>query len=211
MDQVARFTSGDHVVFRQLWADKVWAVLPMTVVEDSDELVSVYIAPGTKFLRTNCSREEYLSVQASGQWDLVTDRWWPQHHVWTSGPGEACSIWTMWSDPDWRHLGWKVNPEAPLKRTEIGFDTSDHVLDAVIPPDLGSWSLKDEDELTQAIDLGLFSADDGERIRRDTARFADEALTTRRSRMERWAEWRPPDAWMIPDLDPRWNLTSNDG
>ncbi len=84
-----------------------------------------------------------MRVLASRQWRLVTYTWNAQPMLWTSVPGEACSIWTMWLTADWKHVGWKVNPEAPWQRTHFGFDTTDHVLDAFISPDLGSWEWKD--------------------------------------------------------------------
>ncbi|MDE0311460.1 MAG: DUF402 domain-containing protein, partial [Caldilineaceae bacterium] len=155
---VPRWSSGDHVLFRQLWPGGVWAAIPATIVEDSSDLVSLYIAPGTTFAGPDCSRDEHLHVAASRAWETKLYEWTGQHHLWSSLPGEAASIWTIWSAPDWTHVGWKVNPELPLKRTPLGFDTTDHVLDAVISADLTSWQLKDEDELAVAIELGLFSA-----------------------------------------------------
>lgn len=102
--------------------------------------------------------------------------------------------------------GYAVNPEAPLRRTSVGFDTMDHVLDAVIDSDLNSWKWKDENEFAEAIDLGLFNANESERIRQETLRIANEAVTTRRSQMEQWTVWRPPARWGIPNLVPRWEI-----
>ena len=110
---VLRWSSGDHVVFRQVWPGGVWAAIPATIIEDSSALVSLYIAPGAMFSGPNCAREEYLHVAAGGAWERKLYEWTGQHHVWASVPGEACSVWTIWSSPDWTHLGWKVNPETP--------------------------------------------------------------------------------------------------
>src|SRR5437016_4958561 len=146
VDRMLRWSSGDHIIFRQVLPGGVWAAIPATIIEDSNEVISVYVAPGTKFASPACTRGEHLRVAASSSWDLVVREWIGQHHVWTSVPGEAYSIWTMWSHPGWAHLGWKVNPESPIRRTAIGFDTTDHVLDAVISADLRSWEWKDEAE-----------------------------------------------------------------
>ncbi len=199
-----RWSSGDHVQFRQVWSGNVWAAIPATVVEDSSDLVSLYIAPGTKFSGPICTREEHLHVAASGTWQRKLYEWTGQHHLWSSLPGEAASIWTIWSAPDWTHVGWKVNPELPLKRTPIGFDTTDHVLDAVISHDLSSWQLKDEDDLAVAIDLGLFTAAQGEQIRRETQRVASECITSRRRQLQAWTAWRPPSQWRLPVLHGNW-------
>ena len=93
-----------------------------------------------------------------------------------------------------------------LRRTEIGFDTTDHVLDAVINPDLSSWEWKDEGEFAEAMDLDLFGENMGEQIRRETSRVASEALITRREQLKQWATWRPPVGWRIPNLVPSWEV-----
>lgn len=200
----SRWSPGDHVVYRQLWSGGVWAAIPATIVEDSSDLVSLYIAPGTKFSGPICTREEHLHVAASGAWKLKLYEWAGQHHLWATVPGEACSIWTIWSAPDWTHLGWKVNPETPLKRTPLGFDTTDHVLDAVIDANLSSWQLKDEDELAVAIELGLLTVSQGERINREARRVAGECVSSRRRQLQAWAAWRPPASWKLPVLQPDW-------
>ncbi|MCY3901313.1 MAG: DUF402 domain-containing protein [Caldilineaceae bacterium] len=203
---VPRWSSGDHVLFRQLWPGGVWAAIPATIVEDSSDLVSLYIAPGTTFAGPDCSRDEHLHVAASRAWETKLYEWTGQHHLWSSLPGEAASIWTIWSAPDWTHVGWKVNPELPLKRTPLGFDTTDHVLDAVISADLTSWQLKDEDELAVAIELGLFSAAEAEQIRRETKRIATECVSSRRRLLQTWAAWRPPAGWNLPTLPQDWEV-----
>ncbi|MGH3086443.1 MAG: hypothetical protein ACRDSJ_03885 [Rubrobacteraceae bacterium] len=87
---------------------------------------------------------------------------------------------------DGRHLGWKVNPESPLARTRLGFDTTDHVLDAVVDSDLATWRWKDEDEFAEAIDLGLFPAGEDDRIREEACRVLNLILTSRREAARRW-------------------------
>ena len=199
-----RWSSGDHVQFQQVWGRSVWAAIPATIVEDSSDLVVLYIAPGTMFSGPVCTREEHLPVAASGVWERKLYEWAGQHHLWASVPGEACSIWTVWSAPDWAHVGWKVNPELPLKRTPTGFDTTDHVLDAVISADLSSWRLKDEDELAVAIELGLFTVSEGKRIHQEARRVAGECITSRRRQLQTWAAWRPPSHWKLPVLQSNW-------
>ncbi len=200
------WSSGDHVLFRQVWSGEVWAAISATISEDSSHLVSLYIAPGAIFAGPDCSRDEHLHVAATGVWQRKLYEWTGQHHLWSSVTGEACSIWTIWSAPDWTHVGWKVNPETPLKRTPLGFDTTDHVLDAVISADLTSWQLKDEDELAVTIELGLFSVPEAEQIRRETQRIAGECVTSRRRQLQTWAAWRPPVGWNLPTLPQDWEV-----
>ena len=200
----SHWSSDDHVLLRQVWPGGIWAAIPATIVSDSSHLVSLYIAPGTTFAGPDCSRNEHLHVAASGAWESKRYVWTDQHHLWSSLPGESASIWTIWSAPDWTRVSWKVNPETPLKRTPLGFDTTDHVLDAVISADLTTWQLKDEDELAVAVELGLFSVAEAERIRRETQRIAEECVTSRRRQLQEWAAWRPPAGWNLPTLPQNW-------
>jgi len=200
---ISRWSPGDHVIFRHIWAEKVWAAIPVTVVEDNAQLVSVYVHPGTEFAAPLCSRDEYLLVMASGDWKLQLLPWYG-HHLWTAVPGAPYSIWTLWSEPNWEHQGWKINPELPLQRTPIGFNTIDHVIDAIIQPDLSRWDWKDEDEFSKATQLGLISSDDAIRIRQTTIQVANEALSQQGDRIRELVDWRPPSNWTIPILAGNW-------
>ena len=66
---VRRWSSGDHVLSRQVWPGGVWAAIPATIIEDSSAMVSLYIAPGAMFAGPICAREEYLHVAAGGAWE----------------------------------------------------------------------------------------------------------------------------------------------
>lgn len=201
----ARWSPGSPITLRHVYPGGVWCAFPMTVVEDSDEFISLCMAPGTVFVGPNCRREEAIRLLAGGQWTLKTDVWVGQRHVWTSVPGEACSVWTMWDGESGKHLGWKLNPEAPLKRTGFGFDTKDHVLDAVIEPGFQSWRLKDEDELAEAVERGLFTALEAEEIRGTLSYAVEDFFGKRRDEMQKRAVWKPPQHWTLPVLNEDWN------
>jgi hypothetical protein len=111
----------------------------------------------------------------------------------------------MWLAPDWEHVGWKVNPEAPWQRTRLGFDTTDHVLDAVICPDLCTWEWEDEDERAEAVERGLYSAKDAEQIRNRALRLVRRLLGAERAKAKAWAAWCPPQPGQLPTLLPGWD------
>lgn len=200
------WSSGDHIVLRQVWSGKVFAAIPVTIVQDSEEQIELYVMPGTSFVRPDCTREEHLRIAARADWDLVQDTWMGQHHLYASVPGQAGSIWTIWASPGWHHKGWKINLETPLQRTAIGFDLTDHVLDVVIDKDLGSWQWKDEEEFTQAVDLDLFTKEKAERIQTEGLRLIQEVMTAKRDQLKEWAVWRPPVNWNIPTLIDDWDV-----
>ncbi len=151
-----------------------------------------------------CSRDEHLFTIASRRWRLKEETWFDQPMLWTSMPGESCSIWTIWQGADWQHWGWKVNPETPWRRTSIGFDTADLVLDAVIEPDFKSWSWKDEEELDEAQSLGLLTLDEVASVRDVANRVLRRVLDSEQEQVRAWASWRPDPDWDIPELAPGW-------
>ena len=103
-----------------------------------------------------------------------------------------------------RHSGWKVNPEAAWTRTRLGFDTTDHVLDIVVKPDLATWSWKDADELSEAVALELFTPDEATAIRKEAQRVLARMVDRGQEEAKQWANWRPDNNWMIPTLSPAW-------
>jgi hypothetical protein len=60
-----------------------------------------------------------------------------------------------------------VNLAAPCRRTAIGFDTVDHILDIEVNDDLSDWSWKNENELAWAVERGLCLAAEAEATRRN--------------------------------------------
>lgn len=198
--------AGTSVTLRHVWFGRVWAAIPMTVVEDTPTRRSLYVAPGTVFMAPNCTRAEHLRVLASGKWALIEITWNQQPTLWTSVPGEACSVSTIWQAPGWRLTGWKVNPEAPMKRTRLGFDTAHYSLDAVIEPDLEHWSWKDEDEFGEAVRLSFLTESHAAVIRKETRVTVHRLLTAGREDMLAWATWRPPADWPLPSLPPDWQV-----
>ena len=195
---------GAHITLRQVWFGKVWAAFPVTIVEDSPSRIAVYISPGAIFMAPICRREDYLRELASTDWQLCEYTWRDEPMLWSTVPGEACSLWTMWQGPDWKHAGWKVNPEARWTRTQFGFDTADYVLDAVVMPDLRSWSWKDEDELSVAVRLQVLTKDRASTVRREAQRVVGRIFGEDRAKIKELATWRPRNTWTIPSLDPTW-------
>ena len=204
MNSVDRWPPGSHIVFRQVWFNKIWAAFPVTIVEDSADRIAVYIAPGTDFMAPNCNRVEYLRVIASKKWRLSHHTWYDEPMLWSTAPSEACSVWTIWQGENWHHSGWKVNPEAAWTRTRLGFDTTDHVLDVVVKPDLATWSWKDADELSEAVELELFTPDEVTAIRKEAQRVLARMVERGQEEAKQWANWRPDNNWMIPTLGPAW-------
>lgn len=61
-----------------------------------------------------------------------------------------------WHELSHEFLGWYINIQDPMRRTADGFFTTDHLLDVTVEPDR-KWSFKDEAELSDAVELGMYT------------------------------------------------------
>ncbi len=193
-----RFEPGEPVVVRELWRGRVFAARPATVVRDEPDLVVLYVPPGVVCAvpvgpegeeLEICDRPFELALRERGPSGVLSFAW----------PGEPFAI-LRWTDP-W---AWYVNLQDPLRRTEIGFDTTDHALDVLIAPD-GSWRFEDEDELERAVRLGLFTPADAERFRADGRRAVRRVLRRDPPFDRDWRSFLPDPSWPVPGLPEGWD------
>ena len=176
-------------VWRDVHRGRVWRAQACRVVEESDELLALWIPAGAP-----------AKVPAGGlripgdEWELE-DAVSTREHLHVARPGRAHSILLHWT-PAGALDYWYVNLERPLVRTPLGVDTFDEKLDLIVRPD-GSYRWKDEDELEQAAAVGLLDAD---AVRAEAQRVLDEwPFPTG------WENWRPDPSWPVPQLPEGWD------
>lgn len=86
----------------------------------------------------------------------ITDYQWNRTDVlFLIVPGDSFSTYIMWETGTKNLACWYINLQEPIRRTKIGFDTMDHMLDVVISPDMTKWKWKDADEFTEAQKVGF--------------------------------------------------------
>jgi uncharacterized protein len=193
----AAFVPGEHVVVRYLWFKRAFWTVPATVVEDGDDRTAVWIAPRTPYRRP--SQKLSMAAIAANNWTAEEHEWEGNGTLMVSRPGDAYSIWLFWDDQG-RHASWYVNLEQPRKRTRNGFDSRDHQLDVVVRADR-SWRWKDEDDLRDAVAVGLLSKEEAAAVRlvgETVIAALDELLPTG------FETWRPDPAWETPQLQDDW-------
>jgi Protein of unknown function (DUF402) len=209
-----RFEPGETAVRRDVFRGRVWSAQPLRVVRDTDEALVAVCRPGGQSLASttyvestltgdDLVRKQALPDLASGRWQL--DRWtWRDTVLLMWNPSATYFSVNLFYDPsaDHRLLRWYVNFERPRRRTEIGFDTFDLLLDLVVAPDLSDWQWKDEDEYAQGRRLGI--VDDTDHRAVEQAREQVVALIERRqgpfAEDAGWADWRSDPAWPTPVL-----------
>jgi hypothetical protein len=137
-------------------------------------------------------------------WALADATWTRARMLHLTNPGAAHAIHLWWLPPDWRFGGWYVNLQEPIRRTSLGFDYMDRMLDIVIEPDL-SWRWKDEDELEAAVNDGLVTRAWADDVRREGERVIRRLEARRAPFSDGWEHWRPNPEWPIPELREGWD------
>jgi hypothetical protein len=188
---LTHFRPGERIVIREVLNDKVWTVRPVTVQEDSDTQIVTWLAPGAsidypvgvKHGRT-C-----ISMWLSGEWDLYPKEFHPPGVLRIAPRDAPYEVFAPMIDGgvQW----WYVNFQRPLRRTTLGFDTMDEMLDLVVSPDCREWQRKDADEMELAVDMGFLSRSDAQRIERN-CHAVEKSLARGDVPWDRtWATWRP--------------------
>ena len=148
---------------------------------------------GDKSLRANGLRE-----LADGEWTLASA---PLRHftiLTFQLPDTYFSVMLRFRETGQLFM-WYVNFERPYRRTAIGIDTSDLIVDLVIEPD-GTYRWKDEDEYRQGRRLGIVGDTDHAAV--EQAREQAVAMFEERTGPfeEQWVSWRRDPNWTVPTL-----------
>jgi predicted RNA-binding protein associated with RNAse of E/G family len=193
---------GDEVAVREIWDGRVWSAMPAVVVEDGPDERRFFIPAGAtmKYAVDRDGRELRLYAD---RWELA-DRAFSRSILSFSWPNVRHAVLALW-EADWRFAGWYVNLETALGRDGRCYDFVDHCLDVLVPPDGATWSWKDEDELEEAVRLGIISAEETVALRTEGERAAHRVLEREPPFDRDWASWRPDPAWPVPTLPEGWD------
>jgi hypothetical protein len=176
---------------------------PCRVVEDSDDLVALFIAAGSPYKagpkRSAAAKRRNPSPPLP-----------PDEYVWRNDtlrlmlPGRALS-WGVEGGTR-KLLKYFVNLEEPCRRTAVGFDTQDHTLDVEVTPSF-AWRWRDEEELANHVAERFYTAElaaaarlEGTRVIEAIERFAHPCTRG-------WPQWAPPAEWPPPPFVAAWDTT----
>jgi predicted RNA-binding protein associated with RNAse of E/G family len=210
MNQSSPWSPGNQIVYREVWRGKVWTARPVTVVQDGPDLIALYLCSGTRWkipaIDENADREDQFNrLLHANSWQLVDTTWMWGDTLILTRPGEAHVVHVMWTHENRYFSGWYINLQEPLRRTEIGFDFMDQILDIVVKPDLSTWIWKDEAAFQKAQELGLMSASQAREIRAEAERAIERVQTKAPPFNEGWENWFPCPEWPIPSLPVGWD------
>jgi Protein of unknown function (DUF402) len=200
-----RWRPGDIVVMRGVLKRKLWWACPSYVVQDTPELLARYWPIGTP-IRGPKWRPSVLD-EMNNRIELE-DRSWVEHDILSlSLPDAAYSIDLMWFGGTRQLHCWYVHLQEKLRRTCIGVDTMDQMLDIVIEPDRKHWQWKDEDEINEAEAIGVYSHEQAAAIWEEGRRVIARMQANQSPFCDGWENWKPQKEWGIPGFPKGWEET----
>jgi len=196
---------GQHIEIEFLIEDMPVLVMPVTVVEDREDLIAHYLAAGTRYLRRDAvdgtppprviPPEQVGTVETH----FTVQEWRGTHRLILARPGQAHAVFMKWRAPSWAFIEWYVNMQAPLVRTERGFTTEDLYLDIRVAPDR-TWTWKDADELELAVGLGRLTRSEADEIWREGERVIRDIEAGAFPFDDSLLDWRPDPGWTIQEI-----------
>jgi hypothetical protein len=190
--------AGDLVLKRSIYRGNVRWTFPHRYVGEWDGRIGIYCGPGNQGKAMRRGPDGYLKRWATDLPPFSTT--WEQTHVLRfEREGSRHSIEIYW-DLDWNHWSWYVNLQTPVVLNGRFVDTTDQALDVTIEPD-GKWAWKDEDELEEAVGLGIWTDAEAAEIRAEGERVIEAAPWP-----TGWETWRPPNDWGPLGLPRDWHV-----
>jgi hypothetical protein len=204
-----RWRAGESVIHRYVGhGDGVLWGWPHIVVSDSPELTILYQPEGTPILLWSMDEGRFLEP-LTARMDALRFIYpeLPYHVTLFFDGGSGVPPWFQphFGSGEGRFRGWKVDMSAPHRRTELGFDTTDDVLDYIVRPD-GSWYVKDEPDLVRYMESGVYTQAEADRIREHCGSIAPLIEGKISPFDDEWVDWRAPAGMSAPKTPDGWQL-----
>jgi hypothetical protein len=160
----------------------------VTVVADDSEQTVLWLPQGVGYV---------VGDDLFGDWRFE-QRTLSKGELRVSRPDQPFAVLLFRRDDD-SFRGWYVNLERPQRRTALGFDYEDELLDIWCEVG-GEPELLDEDELEEAVRREIFSPERAEAIRANA-----EWVLRNPPWPTGWEDWQPDPRWQAPYLPPAWD------
>lgn len=194
-----RWSFGDTVVRREFLHGHPWVGFSTYVVEDTDNLLAVYLAGGSELAFPDWPFDRW-----EHPWRTAGHRAWQGHgKLMHHRPGDHYSVDVFWTGPERTFAGWYINLQDPFRRHDRGFDTLDHELDYWVPAS-GDWSVKDDELFEERVAERRYTSEQAESIRATGAQVVEMLSSGSTWWDEGWADWTPPRQWTGLALPEGW-------
>lgn len=178
---------------------------PLRVLADDGETLVGWLPHGTAIVSTRLPdgrdpRDAPLAEMFRLPRIRVPGRWRGTSTLRVITESDWSSVWWFFADSG-EFLGWYVNLEIPVGRTELGTDRIDGALDVTVAPDR-RWRWKDEDEAAAAVEAGRLRAEQLATLRAEGERMIALAQAGAFPFDGTWCDFRPDPDWPAPALPP---------
>ena len=207
MSEMPSFQPGQTVLVREVWADRIWWAGPMRVIKDTQDMIALFMQPGTLYKLPVLSEGQRVTAKArkEGNWQLVDSEWQGRGYLRLIIPGSNYSVMVFWTKDYCDVIAWYINLEEPFRHTSSGFEYCDLILDIVVEADLSNWRWKDEDDFEEARKFGIISPEKAAFLYSEGERVV-KWLQSGKSPFNSWENWRPDLSWEIPVLPDDWDI-----
>ena len=205
------FTPGQSILVREIWQSKIWTARPTILVRDNSELIALYVPANIHCKRRYGINGNHITIdeRKNNTWtlqDIIQSN--SYYYIRLTIPGESYSVLLFWNCNNNNLRYWYINledPVNPMRRTKLGFDLCDQILDIIVESNLKDWRWDDEDELQEAIEVGLISPEQAEALYVKGAEVRD-LIMSGKSVFNSWATWKPDPSWNVPVLPDNWDV-----
>jgi hypothetical protein len=200
------FKPGQTIVHRDIWEGKIWSANPGIVIQDTEDILTVYRPYGIVSKRhTGLTGGDVTGIdRRDKKWTLIDSTWNNLSNIRLNIPGEPYSVLIFRNKNDNKPY-WYINLEKTISRVNLYVNYTDFFLDLIIKPDLNSWYWEDEDELKKAVELGMISSKHSENLYAKGAEVRD-LIMSGKSVFNEWINWRPDPEWKVPVLPEGWDI-----
>lgn len=194
---------GQGIILREVWHNKVYSAIPLRVVQDSFDWSALYLPPRTISLWPHTREGVTIRIPVD-EWILDGGSWEGGDVLYLVQPGSGYTAIGFWDD---NHIfdGWKIDLGEPVRRTSLGFDYMDQLLDIIVSADRSTWRWKDEDEVGEAQARGIFTAEQVNNLYQRGERALQAMQANEPPFDVEWENWKSDPAWRVPfDLPEGW-------
>ena len=201
--------SGDVIVWRGVFRNRVWHAQTVIVVKDTPEEMCVTLLPGTECV----APEGYLDGKDSAKrrWSFKDKDWKLENYAWRTNrllillePDTYYSTMFFWRADSNDFLLYYINFQLPFQRSHCGIDTLDLDLDLIINPDF-SFRWKDEDDYQKAIDHEVIMPEWTQEIEIAKKEIFKKLEKRQYPYDGSWLNWMPDPHWLPPKLPKNWD------
>lgn len=201
--------SGDTVVWRGIYRNRVWHAAPTTVVKDNLQELVLFLTPGM-----DCMVEEnYAKGKKNGKrrWDFRHEDWKLEKFTWHTNrllyilePEKFYSPIFFWDHETNKFLCYYINFQLPFQRSHCSINTLDLDLDLIIHPDF-NYEWKDLDDYEKGIETGVILPEWVDQIETAKIEVLDKLKKRQYPFDGSWLNWMPDPNWLFPQLPENWD------